>query len=278
VVGVIAPWNYPFCIPMGEIVPALIAGNAVVIKPSELTAWVGSLLADLINCAGFPEGLVQVIQGDGNVGAALVEARPDKLFFTGSYATGLMIAQACARLMIPSVLELGGKGAMIILAGANLEQAANGAVWGSLMNCGQACVSPERIYVQESIADEFTRLCVEKVGKLRIGPPTDADAEIGPMIRPRQIERVEAQLEAAAAQGATILAGGKRYPDAGPWFFEPTVITGLDASMKIVREETFGPVVAISRVADAEEAIRLANDSPFALAASVWTGDARPAP
>ena len=262
VVAVISPWNFPFAIPMAEMITATAAGNAALLKPSELTPWCGSLIGDLFASAGFPEGLVQVLQGGSDLGAALVESGPDKVFFTGSVATGKKIAEACARHLIPSVLELGGKDAMIVVADANLEQAANAAVWGSLMNCGQACLSTERIYVEASVAEEFTRRCVEKVKALRLGPPSDPDADIGPMIRPRQLEHVEAQLEEAVERGARILTGGHRRPELGPSFFEPTVIAELNSSMKIMREETFGPVMAISAVADAEEAIALANDSP----------------
>jgi succinate-semialdehyde dehydrogenase/glutarate-semialdehyde dehydrogenase len=275
VVGVISPWNFPFAIPMAEMIAAVAAGNAVLLKPSELTPWCGSLVGDLFKAATFPEGLVQVLQGGSDLGAALVKSRPDKMFFTGSVATGKTIAEACARQLIPSVLELGGKDAMIVLADARLDQAASAAVWGSLMNCGQACVSTERIYVEAPVAEEFTQRCLEKVRALKLGPSSDSETDVGPMIRPRQMECVEAQLGDAVERGAQILAGGRRNPEAGPSFWEPTVISGLNSSMTIMREETFGPVVTISRVADVEEAVALANASPFALSASVWTRDAQ---
>jgi len=189
-------------------------------------------------------------------------------------ATGKKIAEACARHLIPSVLELGGKDAMIVLADADLEVASSAAVWGGFTNCGQACLSVERIYVDASVADEFTRLCVEKTSRLRIGPPSDADAEIGPLIRERQVEKVEEQLRDAIAKGARVLAGGKRRTDLGPSFFEPTVVAHVDHSMQLMREETFGPVLAIASLRSTEEAIALANDSEFGLSASVWTRDA----
>jgi succinate-semialdehyde dehydrogenase/glutarate-semialdehyde dehydrogenase len=275
VIGVISPWNYPLAIPMGLLIPALAAGNAVVLKPSELTPWCGALVGELFEQAGFPADLVQVVQGRGDVGAALIDAKPDKIVFTGSVATGQRVAEACARHLIPSVLELGGKDAMIVLADANLEVASSAAVWGSFTNCGQACLSVERIYVDPSVADRFTELCVAKTKRLRLGPGLDAETEIGPMIRPSAVEKVERQIQDAVARGARVLAGGKRRPDLGDCFIEPTVVTDVDHSMLLMHEETFGPVLAIRAVANAEEAVRLANDSPFGLGASVWTRDTR---
>ena len=273
VIGVISPWNYPLAIPLGEMIPALAAGNAVVLKPSEWTPATGEFVRDCFRSAGFPAGLVGVLQGGGAVGGALIAAGPDKVSFTGSVETGKRIAEACARSLIPSVLELGGKDVMIVLGDANLETASSAAVWGSFTNCGQACVSVERIYVEEPAAEEFTRFCVEKTRRLRVGPASDPDAEIGPMIRVRQLERVEAQVRDAIERGAHVLTGGNRRPDLGPSFLEPAVVTGVNASMKLMQEETFGPVLAICSVRDAEEAVALANSSPFGLAASIWTRD-----
>jgi acyl-CoA reductase-like NAD-dependent aldehyde dehydrogenase len=275
VIGLISPWNYPLAIPMGQIVPAVVAGNAVVLKPSELTPWCGALIGELFAQAGFPRDLVQVVQGGGPVGAALVEAGPDKVIFTGSVATGKKVAEACARRLIPSVLELGGKDAMIVLADADLEIASSAAVWGGFTNCGQACLSVERIYVEQGIAKRFIERCVAKTRLLKLGPGSDPDTEVGPMIRPQQVDRVEEQLRDAIARGARVLTGGRRRPDLGPFYFEPTVVVDVDHSMRIMREETFGPVLAVRSVADAEEAVSLANDSPFGLSASVWTHDAR---
>jgi acyl-CoA reductase-like NAD-dependent aldehyde dehydrogenase len=275
VVAIISPWNYPFSIPMLQVISAVVAGNAVLLKPSELTPSTGALVGQLFERANFPTNLVQVIQGGGDLGAALVDAVPDKVFFTGSVATGRRIAEACARKLIPSVLELGGKDAMIVLADADLDIAASAAVWGGFTNCGQACLSVERIYVEQPVAEHFVELCVEKTKKLRLGPASDPDAEIGPMIRPRQLEKVEEQLRDAVARGAKILVGGNRRQDLGPNFIEPAVVTNVDHSMKLMRDETFGPVIAIQRVASAHEAVALANDSPFALSASVWTRDSR---
>jgi succinate-semialdehyde dehydrogenase/glutarate-semialdehyde dehydrogenase len=275
VIGIISPWNYPVAIPLGQMIPALVAGNAVVLKPSEFTPWCGALVGELCHHAGFPDGLVELVQGGGAVGAALVESEGiGKLIFTGSVATGKRVAEACARRLLPSLLELGGKDSMIVLADADLEVASSGAVWGGFTNCGQACLSIERIYVEQAVAERFTELVVAKARKLRVGPGNDPETDVGPMIRPQQVEHVERQLRDAVARGAQVLAGGKRGVR-GEAFFEPTVVAGVDHSMELMREETFGPVLAICPVRDAGEAVRLANDSPFGLAASVWTRDAR---
>ncbi len=274
VLAIISPWNYPFSIPIAQILPALVAGNAVLLKPSELTPRVGEVIREIIAAAGIPNGLVQILQGGGDVGAALIETKPDKVFFTGSVATGKRIAESCARRLIPTSLELGGKDAMIVLADADIEIASSAAVWGGFMNCGQTCISVQRIYVEEPIAQRFIASCTEKTRKLRLGPPSDKDAEVGPMIRAAQLEKVETQLRDAAARGAQIACGGNRRIDLGPTFLEPAVVTNVDHSMPLMREETFGPVIAICAVKSADEAVALANDSDFALSASVWTGDA----
>ncbi len=283
VIGIISPWNYPIAVPVGQLIPALAAGNAVLLKPSEWTPWCGALLGEMLLQAGFPEGLAHIIQGKGDAGAALISPqgppddsgpRIDKLIFTGSVSTGRKVAEACARRLIPSVLELGGKDAMIVLADADLDVAASAAVWGSFTNCGQTCISVERIYVEGPIATRFIELCLLKTKKLRVGSGLDPSVEIGPMINEQQLARVEAQIHDAVRQGAQVLAGGKRSP-LGPCFFEPTILTGVTAEMQVMREETFGPVLAICAVRDSAEAVRLANDSPFGLAASVWTRDAK---
>jgi len=271
VVAIISPWNYPFSIPMAQIIPALVTGNAVLFKPSELTPWTGALIGEIIEHAKFPEGLLRVVQGGADVGVAILQSLPDKVLFTGSVATGQKIAEFCGKKLIPSVLELGGKDAMIVLADGNLDVASSAAVWGGFTNCGQACLSVERIYVEKPVAERFTSLCVQKTKKLRLGPASDPDAEIGPMIRLHQLEKVEQQLRDAAKRGAEILTGGNRRPDLGANFLEPAVVARVDHSMQLMREETFGPVIAIREVHSAEEAIELANDSPFGLSASVWT-------
>lgn len=273
VIAIVSPWNYPIAVPLGQIIPALIAGNAVVLKPSELTPWCGALIGELCRNAGLPDGLVQVAQGGGAVGAALVEAEGVvKVIFTGSVATGRRVAESCARRLVPSVLELGGKDAMIVLADADLDVASSGAVWGGFTNCGQACLSVERVYVERAVAERFTDLCVAKTRKLRLGPGSDPESDVGPMISPQQIERVERQVKDAVARGARVLTGGRR-AQLGGNFFEPTVVVDVNPSMELMREETFGPVIAICPVESAEEAVLLANDTSFGLGASVWTRD-----
>ncbi len=284
VVGIIPAWNYPFSIPLGEAVMALMAGNTVVIKPSELTPFVGLKIGEIFEKAGFPEGCVQILTGDGSTGAALVEAAPDKIMFTGSVATGKKIAAAAAKDLTSVVLELGGKDPMIVFADANLELAASAAVWGAFCNSGQSCSSVERLYVHESVADTLTRKIVEKTKQLKQGSGDREDVSIGAMSSERQLKTVYDHVEDFRAAGATIETGGKMLipgfngPTDSPetaagLFFEPTVITGVTNAMRGMREETFGPTLPIATFSTEEEAIRLANDSEFGLTASVWTRD-----
>jgi acyl-CoA reductase-like NAD-dependent aldehyde dehydrogenase len=274
VIGIISSWNYPLAIPLSQIIPALAAGNAVVCKVSEFTPLCGARIEKLFADAGFPKNLVTVVQGGGEVGQALIDAAPDKLMFTGSVATGRRVAEACARKLIPTVLELGGKDAMIVLADANLEVAASAAVWGSYTNCGQVCLSVERLFVERTVEEKFLALCVEKTRKLRLGPGSDPATDVGPLIRSQHVQRMKDLVSDAVAHGARVLCGGNPRPDLGANFFEPTVIAGVNSSMRLFEEETFGPILAVQPVANAEEAVARANDSPFGLAASVWTGDA----
>ncbi len=274
VIGIISSWNYPLAIPLGQIVPAVVAGNAVVCKTSDFTPQCGALIEKLFVDAGFPKNLVTVVQGGAEVGRALIDAAPDKILFTGSVETGRRVAEACASRLIPTVLELGGKDAMIVLADANLEIAASGAVWGSFTNCGQVCLSVERIFADQTVAERFAALCVEKTKKLRLGSGSDPATDVGPLIRPQHVQRMGALIDDAVARGAKVLCGGKPRPDLGPNFFEPTVIIDVDSASRLFQEETFGPILAIQRVAGAAEAISRANDSRFALAASIWTADA----
>jgi acyl-CoA reductase-like NAD-dependent aldehyde dehydrogenase len=274
VVGIISSWNYPLAIPISQIIPAIAAGNAVVCKTSDFTPHCGQLLGELFAEATFPRNLVNVIQGGAEVGQALIDAHPDKILFTGSVETGRRVAETCAKRLIPTVLELGGKDAMLVLADANLDVAASGAVWGSYTNCGQVCLSIERILVERRISESFASLCTEKTKRLRLGPGTDPATDVGPLIRPQHVQRMLALIEDAVARGANVLCGGHARPDLGPNFFEPTVIVNVDSCSRLFQEETFGPILAIQTVADANEAIARANDSPFALSASVWTRDA----
>jgi len=271
VIGIISSWNYPLAIPLSQIIPAVVAGNAVICKNSEFTPECGALIERLFLEAGFPKDLVTVIQGGGAAGQALIDASPDKIFFTGSVATGRRVAEACARKLIPSVLELGGKDAMLVLADADLEVASSAAVWGSYTNCGQVCLSVERLFVDQAVSEKFLQLCVEKTRKLRVGPGNDPETDVGPLIRPHHVERMTELIDDAVEKGARVLCGGRPRPDLGPCFFEPTVIADVDSSMRLFQEETFGPILAMRAVSGEDEAIRLANDSPFALSASVWT-------
>jgi succinate-semialdehyde dehydrogenase/glutarate-semialdehyde dehydrogenase len=273
VVGIIPAWNYPFAIPLGEAAMALMAGNSVVIKPSELTPFVCLKIGEIFQKAGAPKDLVQVVTGDGRTGAALVDAAPDKIMFTGSVATGKKIAKAAAENLTSVVLELGGKDPMIIFADANLELAADAAIWGAFCNAGQSCSSVERLYVEESIAERFTSMLVDRVKKLKQGVGTGEDISIGAMSSERQLKIVEEHVEHFRREGATIAIGGKRDESPGQLFYEPTIITNARNDMRAMQEETFGPTLPIAVFKTENEAIDLANDSEFGLTASVWTRD-----
>lgn len=273
VVGIIPAWNYPFSIPLGEAAMALMAGNTVVIKPSELTPMVGLKIAEIYEKAGLPQHCVQIVTGDGQTGTALVEAAPDKIMFTGSVATGKKILAAAAKNMTSVVLELGGKDPMIVFADANLELAAGAAVWGAFCNSGQSCSSVERLYVQEGVAEELTRKIIEKTRQLIQDTGDKETTSIGAMSSERQIKIVEDHAEDFVASGAKIEIGGRRNPDLEGLFYEPTVITNANNDMRAMHEETFGPTLPIATFTTEEEAIRLANDSEFGLTASVWTRD-----
>ncbi|CAN5192943.1 aldehyde dehydrogenase family protein [soil metagenome] len=273
VVGIIPAWNYPFSIPLGEAVMALMAGNTVVIKPSELTPMIGLKIGDIFEKAGLPENCVQIVGGAGATGAALVDAAPDKIMFTGSVATGKKIATAAAKNLTSVVLELGGKDPMIVFADANLELAAGAAVWGAFCNSGQSCSSVERLYVEESVAAELTRKIVEKTKQIQQGTGDKETTSIGAMSSERQIKIVEDHIEDFRLSGAKIEIGGRRNPNLEGLFYEPTVITNANNDMRAMQEETFGPTLPIATFSTEEEAIRLANDSEFGLTASVWTRD-----
>jgi succinate-semialdehyde dehydrogenase/glutarate-semialdehyde dehydrogenase len=271
VIGIISPWNYPFNIPATEGLAALAAGNAVVVKPSEFTSLSALELQALLRTAGLPEGVFQVVVGAGATGAALANSQIDKLIFTGSVASGKKVAQEASARLLPVVLELGGKDPMLVLDDADLEVASSAAVWGAFVNAGQTCLSVERCYVHRGLYDSFLAKVVEKTGKLRVGNGLDPETEVGPMIHERQLQSVESQVNEARSQGARVLAGGMRLPPLGPNFYAPTVIADVTHEMRLMREETFGPVLPVMPFDSDEEALRLANDSEFGLAASIWT-------
>lgn len=269
VVAVISPWNYPFALALPPLVAALLAGNTVVLKPSEVTAASGALIERLV--ARVPElsPFVRVVHGDGSVGAALVQARPNFIFVTGSTPTGRKVMAAAAEHLIPVTCELGGKDPLIVLADADVEAAARWAVWGAFFNTGQTCMAVERVYVLESVYDEFVRAALRHTQELTVGyhPETDNPHYLGPMTDPRQVRIVQQHLDDAIARGARVLAGGGRRG----MFLEPTVLVDVDHDMLLMQAETFGPILPIMKVRSDAEAVRLANDSRYGLGASVWS-------
>jgi succinate-semialdehyde dehydrogenase/glutarate-semialdehyde dehydrogenase len=280
VVGVISPWNGPFILSLNPTVQALMAGNAVLLKPSSATPFSGKLVADLFEAAGLPKGLLGVLLGDSEVGQALLEVGVDKISFgvdkisfTGSEATGRHVAKACAERFIPFTLELGGKNPVIVCADANLDRAAAGAIVGNFFNAGQYCGGTERVYVVEAVADEFVRRVVERASQLRQG--FEGEFDVGAIYTAEQLTLIEEHVADAVAKGAKVLAGGRRNPDLKGLYFEPTVLTDVTEDMRVLREETFGPVMSIVRVRDEEEAIHRANATDYGLTASVWTRDKR---
>jgi acyl-CoA reductase-like NAD-dependent aldehyde dehydrogenase len=272
VVGIISPWNAPLNLALGDLVPALLAGNAVVVKPSEIAPLAVRHAIASMNRA-LPPGLLDVVLGAGPTGAALVD-QVDMICVTGSPETGRKVMERASRRLTPVLLELGGKDPMIVLADADLDRAAAGAVYGGCLMTGQVCMSVERVYVEAPVAEAFTAKVVERAKALRVGPGgRNADVDLGPFTSPRQVETVERHLADARAKGAQVLTGGVRRGDGPGVYFEPTVVTNVDHSMLLMEEETFGPVIPIMAVADAAEAVTLANQSRYGLNASVWTAD-----
>ena len=276
VIGIISPWNYPLAIPAADLFAALATGNAVVLKPSELTTQTAIELERLVVRAFDAEGLstlprpLQLVTGLGPTGQSLVDSAIDKLIFTGSVATGRRVAIAAAARLLPVTLELGGKDAMIVLEDANLDVASSAAVWGSMMNAGQTCISVERCYVHQSIFPRFLDLCRDKIAQLKVGDGSQPDTDLGPLISAAQLQIVARQVDEARAQGAIVHIGGETLPQLGSNFYAPTLITGLTPSMSLMREETFGPVLPLLPFNTDDEAVQLANDSDFGLSASVW--------
>src|SRR3954454_13934172 len=270
VIGVIGPWNYPLTNSFGDSIPALMAGNAVVLKPSEITPLTSMLMAEALRECGLPEHVFQVATGRGETGSALVD-EVDMIMFTGSTRTGKKVMERAAQTLTPVSLELGGKDPMIVLSDADIERAANAAAYYSMQNSGQTCISVERVYVEEPVYNAFVARVAEKVGALRQGVPTAVGTvDVGAMTIPAQIDTVSEHVEGAKQAGAKVLVGGHSRTGKGQ-YYEPTVLVDVDHSMAAMTEETFGPTLPIMKVADADEAVRLANDSPFGLSASVWS-------
>jgi succinate-semialdehyde dehydrogenase/glutarate-semialdehyde dehydrogenase len=274
VVGVIAPWNYPWSIPFGEVAIALMAGNGVVLKPASLTPLIGDRIRQTFEKAGLPEGLVRTVHGGGRIGDALVKSTAGKIFFTGSVEVGRKVGVEAAKRMKGSVLELGGKDPQIVLADADLANAISGAVWGGFANAGQTCSGIERVYVQEDVADAFIEGVVRETERLTVGDPREWTTEIGPMVSDDQAKLVKELVDDAVKSGAKKLTGGPtKVQGMKGHFIAPVVLTGVTHEMRIMKEEIFGPVLPIVTVSSEQEAIQLANDSDFGLGASVWTKD-----
>jgi acyl-CoA reductase-like NAD-dependent aldehyde dehydrogenase len=274
VVGVIAPWNYPWSIPFGEVAIALMSGNGVVLKPASLTPLLGERIRETFEKAGLPEGIVRAVHGGGAVGGALAESSAGKIFFTGSVEVGRRVGEACAKHMKGSVLELGGKDPQIVCADADLANAVSGGVWGGFANAGQTCSGIERTYVVREVADRFIEGVVRETERLTVGDPLEWTTEIGPMVSEEQAETVQGLVDDAIANGAERLTGGPREVPGFPGkFIAPTVLTGVSDEMRIMQEEIFGPVLPIVTVESEEEAVERANASRFGLGASIWTRD-----
>lgn len=274
VIGVITPWNYPFTLPATDTAPALIAGNSVVLLPDELTPKIADLMLSLMQEAGLPEGLVTIVHGGGRkYGSDLIQAA-DFIMFTGSTATGRIVAAQCAERLIPFSAELGGKNPMLVLSDADPAKAAEGAVRACFSNSGQLCVSIERIYVVEKLYDEFLTAFAANTERMKLGTGTDWEIAMGPLISEKQFVRVRDQVVDAVSKGAKLVTGGRVRPDIDPNFFEPTILTNVTDDMELGRGETFGPVVAVYKVADDAEAIARGNDTDYGLNSSVWGGAA----
>ncbi len=274
VVGVIAPWNYPWSIPFGEVAIALMAGNGVVLKPASLTPLIGERIRQTFEKAGLPEGLIRTVHGGGRIGDALVKSTAGKIFFTGSVEVGKKVGVECAKRMKGSVLELGGKDPQIVCADADLANAVSGAVWGGFANAGQTCSGIERVYVVNDVADAFLEGVVRETERLTVGDPREWTTEIGPMVSDDQAKIVTELVDDAVKNGATKLTGGPTKVEGMKGsFIAPVVLTGVTHEMRIMNEEIFGPVLPVMAVESEEQALTLANDSQFGLGASVWTKD-----
>jgi succinate-semialdehyde dehydrogenase/glutarate-semialdehyde dehydrogenase len=273
VAGIISPWNYPLALSFIDAIPAMFAGNGVVIKPDDRTPYTALRLEELFVEAGLPPELCQIVTGDGpEVGSALME-RVDHVTFTGSTETGRIVAEQAGRQLVDCSLELGGKNPMLVLADANVNEAVRGALIGAFTNAGQLCLAAERIYVEEPLYEEFLERFVEKTADLSLGASYDYGPDVGSIIDGTQLERVAGHVEDARERGATVHVGGEKRPDVGPHFYEPTVLTDVPSESLPACEETFGPVVRVEPVPSAEAGVEAANDSAYGLNGSIFTGD-----
>ncbi|MFQ6114608.1 MAG: aldehyde dehydrogenase family protein, partial [bacterium] len=275
VVAIISPWNYPFLLSMHHIIPSILAGNAVIFKPSEYTTLTGLKIRDIFDRAYLPKSVLEIVTGLADVGSALVKGPVDKIIFTGSTEVGKKIYQSAAKNLVPVTLELGGSDPMIVLEDANLERSVNAALWGAYSNAGQACLSVERLFVHESIKSRFIEMLVQKAQELRLGSNKVVEGDMACLANEGQFNKITSLVKDALAKGAVLELGGNPRKDLGKWYFEPTILSKVKPSMEILKKESFGPLISVIPFSTDEEAVSLANDSEFGLSASIWTQNRR---
>ena len=272
VIAIIEPWNYPFYLPFSVITKALLAGNTFIFKPSSTVSLVGKTIENILTKAELPEGVSNVIYGGAEISETLINSGVDKVIFTGSVEAGKKIAELCAGKLLPVSLELGGKDPAIVFKSTNLDYACGGVLWGALSNCGQACASIERVYVESEIYNEFIEKITSLVQELKIGNGLNDETDIGPLTTQEQLDKVEEHVADAVSKGAKVHLGGRQVSGDG-FFFEPTILSNVNHTMKIMTEETFGPIIPVMKFGTQEEAIQLANNTNYGLSASIWTGE-----